>query len=267
MQLARQFSRPVSQTVPWRWAIVGILAGLALAMVLLAPAAWVAKALEKITSGRLQLIETVGTVWTGSGRLLLTGGTASRDSAALPGRVDWKLRFDGLALVLQLHAACCTSRPLEVRARPGRLGVSLQVFDSQSAWPVSVLTGLGSPWNTLQANGTLSLATHDLSLLWSQQLSIVAGQADLTAIGLTSNLTTLKPMGNYQLMLMGGDAVEVRLSTLDGGLQLSGSGRWAGPRLTFEGRASAAPGYETALENLLNIIGRRSGTQSIFTLG
>ena len=267
MQRASHFSRSTSEAVPWRSAIVGILAGLMLATVLLAPAVWLAKALSQMTAGRMQFIEPVGTVWTGSGRLLLTGGTGSHDSAVLPGRVDWKLRFDGLALVLELHAACCTPRPLQVRAQPRWRGISFQIFDGESEWPASVLTGLGAPWNTVQANGTLRLATHDLSLLWSPQQPMVAGQAKLTAVGLTSSLTTLKPMGSYQLMLLGGDVVEVRLVTIEGSLQLSGSGRWVGPRLTFEGRASAAPGYETALENLLNIIGRRSGKQAIFNLG
>lgn len=267
MLASRHLSSSTAETIPWRWAAFGIMAGLMLAMVWLAPAIWLATALDKTTSGRIRFIETAGTVWTGSGRVLLTGGDGSRDNATLPGRVDWKLRLNGFALGLELNAPCCTPRPLQARVQPRRHGVSVQIVDGASAWPASLLEGLGAPWNTLQANGTLRLTTQNLSLLWLQQQLTVAGQAALTAVAVSSNLTTVKPMGSYQLLLSGGDAVEVRLTTIDGSLQLSGSGRWVGPRISFEGSASAAPGYETALENLLNIIGRRSGTRSIFTLG
>ena len=37
--------------------------------------------------------------------------------------------------------------------------------------------------------------------------------------------------------------------------------------MRFDGEASAAPGREDALSNLLNIIGRRQGARSLITLG
>ena len=40
-----------------------------------------------------------------------------------------------------------------------------------------------------------------------------------------------------------------------------------GGRLRFRGDARAAPGNETALANLLSIIGRREGTRSLLTFG
>ena len=260
-------SRPSAATVPWRWAMFGGMLGLILATTWLAPAVWLATVLDRATSGRMQLAETVGTVWTGSGQLILTGGAGSRDRAALPGRVNWKLRPDGLALGLELNAGCCTPQPLQVRAQPRWGGVSVQIFDSASEWPASMLKGLGAPFNTLQADGSLRLITQNLSLEWLKQQPTLAGRAELTAVALTSSLTTLKPMGSYQLLLLGGNAIDVRLATLEGNLQLSGSGRWLGSRLRFEGIASAAPGYEAVLANLLNIIGRRNGAASIITLG
>jgi hypothetical protein len=50
-------------------------------------------------------------------------------------------------------------------------------------------------------------------------------------------------------------------------LQLSGSGEWAAGRLRFRGQASAAPGFEAVLGNLLNIIGRRQGAVSLISIG
>ena len=96
------------------------------------------------------------------------------------------------------------------------------------------------------------------------------GQAQLDALGMSTRLSTLRPMGSYRLVLQGGrhgEAPTLQLSTLDGALLLSGSGQWVGQRLRFTGEARAAPEREAALANLLNIIGRRSGARSIITLG
>jgi general secretion pathway protein N len=67
--------------------------------------------------------------------------------------------------------------------------------------------------------------------------------------------------------LQGGPQSTLRLETLDGSLQLTGSGQWVGSRLRFRGEAAAAPEREAALANLLNIIGRRSGPRSIISIG
>ena len=262
-----QPSHSPAESVTWRWALFGGTLGLILAVVLLAPSSWLATALDRATSGRVQLVDTTGTVWTGSGQLLMKGGAQSRDSAALPGHLNWKLRLDGFALRLELNADCCSNKPLQARAQPRWGGVSVQIGDSASEWPAYLLAGLGAPWNTLQAEGNLRLITQGLAFEWNKQQSVLAGRAELTAVAMTSSLTTLKPMGSYQLSLVGGKTNEFKLVTLEGGLQLSGSGRWVGPKLSFEGIASAAPGYEAELANLLNIIGRRNGSRSIITLG
>ncbi len=59
----------------------------------------------------------------------------------------------------------------------------------------------------------------------------------------------------------------LQLDTLEGPLQLSGHGQWAGTRFRFEGEASAAPQRLDALSNLLNIIGRRDGARSLIKVG
>jgi len=74
-------------------------------------------------------------------------------------------------------------------------------------------------------------------------------------------------MGSYRLRLDGGSPAVLRLSTLEGSLQLNGSGQWIGSRLRFEGVASAAPDRLDALSNLLNILGRREGARSIIKVG
>ncbi|MBT9511395.1 MAG: type II secretion system protein N [Acidovorax sp.] len=247
------------------------MAGVLPAVIAFAPAHWLAEGAAHATQGQVQLLQVRGTVWTGSAQLVLTGGNASKDRAALPGRVDWRLRPALGGLSLQLQAGCCTPEPLRARVHAHWGGMALSVADGQSQWPAALLAGLGTPWNTLQPQGQLALQTRALTLRWTAGRMALAGQAQLDARAMSSRLSTLRPMGSYRLVLQGGkDAQEMptlTLSTLDGALQLSGTGQWVGQRLRFAGEASAAPEREAALSNLLNIIGRRNGARSIITVG
>jgi general secretion pathway protein N len=48
---------------------------------------------------------------------------------------------------------------------------------------------------------------------------------------------------------------------------LAGHGQWVGGKLQFNGEASSAMEHQSALSNLLNIIGRRDGARSVIKLG
>nr|WP_309246731.1 type II secretion system protein N [Ramlibacter montanisoli] len=127
--------------------------------------------------------------------------------------------------------------------------------------------GPGHPWNTLQLDGEVRLTTQGLSVEWVEGRPVVAGRAELVALRVASRLSTLRPMGSYRITLEGGSQATLRLETLEGSLQLSGTGQWVGRRLRFRGEASAVPGREAALANLLNIIGRRTGERSLISIG
>lgn len=259
--------RAAREAAPWLWAWAGGLLGLVLALVLFAPARWLATAVGNASGGQLLLDDPRGTVWDGSAQLVLTGGAGSRDAAALPGRLQWSLgpRIDGVAA--RLRADCCMDRPLDAQVHLRWGGLRVDVGDSISQWPASVMAGLGTPFNTLQFDGDLQVSTRGLSVEWAAGRPQVRGRAELLALRLASRLSTLRPMGSYRITLQGGTPATLRLETLEGSLQLAGSGQWVGSRLHFRGEASAAPDHETALANLLNIIGRRSGPRSIISIG
>jgi len=252
---------------PWGWALAGALAGVLPALLAFAPAHWLATAVGRASGQQIQLQAPSGTVWTGSAQLVLTGGPGSQDRAALPARLHWRLRPTWGGLRAELRADCCTPAPLLLRLGLHWGGARVALADGQSQWPAAVLTGLGTPWNTLQPQGQLALQTRALAVQWAAGRMVLSGQAQLDARAMSSRLSTLRPMGSYRLVLQGGEVPTLALSTLDGALQLSGSGQWVGNRLRFAGEASAAPEREAALSNLLNIIGRRSGARSIITLG
>jgi general secretion pathway protein N len=263
-------SRPATRSAPWSWAMVGALVGLLLGLGWFAPARWLAWAVERGTAQQVLLREPRGTVWTGSAQLVLAGGIDSRDASALPGQLDWRIRPSWRGLQAALQASCCMLKPWQLRIEPRWTGAYLHIGDGQSHWPATVLTGLGTPWNTVQPEGTLALSAHGLSLQWVAGRMLIDGRLQLQANDLSSRLSTLKPMGSYRLTLAGGgdDAVPaLRLETLTGSLSLRGSGQWVGSRLRFSGEASATPDRVDALSNLLNIIGRRNGLRSVIQVG
>ena len=251
----------------WAWAAAGIGLGLAIALVLFIPASWLAARVERATAGRVVLAEPRGTLWNGSANVRLTGGEGSNDMMSLPSPVHWRIRPRWNGFRAELATACCTPEPLALRVRPGIGHTAIHVEDGRSQWPASLLAGLGTPWNTLQLEGELILSTRDLSVEWVEGRLALAGQAELQAQRIASRLSTLRPMGSYRITVSGGATPNLQLQTLDGALQLSGSGQWVGSRLHFNGVATAAPGREEALANLLNIIGRRSGGRSVITMG
>jgi len=257
------------------WNLAGALLGMLLAMVMFAPASWLARGVAAASNQQLLITETRGTVWNGSGMLVLTGGGGSRDASILPGRLSWSIGLRPSGLLLRASQACCLNGELQMLLQPGlgRFEITLSnQADWLARWPAAWLAGLGTPWNTLQLGGSLRLSAHDLSLQFSQGLWRQSGQIELDLSNLSSRLSTLAPLGNYRLQIIpdagNSGASSISLSTLDGALLLSGQGSLGGPGKTyFKGEAASAPGRETALNNLLNIIGRRQGARSVISIG
>lgn len=256
---------------PWRWAVIGSVLGLLVASTLFAPAAWLGSALALASQGRVVLNEPSGTVWNGSGQLVLSGGLGSRDATTLPGRIQWRLKptatFNLQALIV---ADCCTTQSVDVLISPHLNGATALVQPSQSTWPATLLTGLGAPFNTIDLQASLKLNTQVLKLEWINKQLKLEGNAALDVLDASTRLSTLRPVGSYRLSFQGGqDAAlpSLKLETLSGSLLLSGSGQLTGNRWRFNGEASAAPGFEAALNNFLDILGRRVGPRSIITVG
>ena len=109
------------------------------------------------------------------------------------------------------------------------------------------------------------LQTATASVAVIAQLAGASG----TIYAQTANSGSVRPGEPVTLnfTFTGGPVPSLQLDTIEGALQLKGSGSWVGSRLRFTGEASAAPDREAALANLLNIIGRRNGSRSLITVG
>jgi len=263
--------KPAPSRSTRRMAWLGALLGGLLALLLCAPASWLAAGLAQASQGRLQLLGAQGLWWAGSALPMLTGGPGSRDAMLLPSRLRWRIGLGWGEVRLYLAQDCCAPAGLTLRARPrwGHIGLALDATASPAQWPAAWLEGLGAPWNTLKPGGQLALESTGLTADWSAQGLRLDGQLQLTLSQTTSRLAMVEPLGDYRITLQAtpGQPTNVLLQTLSGALLLSGSGH-IGPRgLRLRGTASAAPEQAAALNNLLNLIGRRQGAQSILSIG
>jgi general secretion pathway protein N len=257
---------------PWAWACAGLLLGALAGGLVYAPARWLAGALVW-ADAPLQLHNPSGTVWQGDAQLVLR--SQAQEQTALPGRVRWNIRpawqdrSPGLRMAWQ--ADCCLDAPWVWHATGGLQSVELRLSDLPAGrglrLPAALLVGLGTPWNTLQLDGQLVLETRNLQLLASAGSARLEGEVVLDALRLSTSLSTLKPLGSYRVALRGGTSTRLTLTTLEGALQLSGTGELSPGRLVFDGEARAAEDREEALSNLLNIIGQRQGARSLIHLG
>ena len=174
-----------------RWGWWGAGAGAVLGLIAYAPAPWLAKAVVSATDGRLLLADAKGTIWRGDAVAVLTGGPGSRDARALPGRLNWSMRLglQGVSLILQQD--CCIQTPLVLQIQPAwsgavlrvatqaQPGLPLQTAGEVGHWPAAWLGGLGTPWNTLQLGGSISLATPGLEIDTAGGRLKYSGRADV----------------------------------------------------------------------------------------
>jgi general secretion pathway protein N len=278
------FAESTLQEVAWqrkrgaavRWAVAGGLLGALVALLVFAPAAWLARAVASFTNDRVLLTDARGSIWNGSAVAVLSGGPDSRSASALPGRISWTVKPGLTSMDLLATHACCINGTLTLRVQPGltRSVVSLVPTSGQQGvgqWPTAWLMGLGTPWNTVQPGGTMRLTSPGFSLEQSQGRLRFIGDATLDINGMSSRLSTLPMLGTYRVAVKGdaasGGNANVTLTTLQGPLEMKGYGQWAGGDLKFRGEATAAEGQQEALNNLLNIIGRRQGGASIISIG
>lgn len=257
-----------------RWWALGLLSGCLLAVLTWPPATWLARAVDKASHGRLMLAEAQGTLWQGNALTVLTAGEGMRDALVLPSRLHWRVAPFWGGLQLKLTQEGTLNGTLQLEWRPGWKTQQLAVLPDAGGvvgrWPAGWLEGLGAPLNTLRPGGELQLSTEALTLHSTGQGWQMRGQATLDLLQASSRIATVAPLGSYRISFSSPQAlgpVQLSLATLEGALQLSGSGQIDPKGLHLQGQAQAAPGFEAALNNLLNIIGRREGVLSRISIG
>lgn len=229
-----------------------LLAAFAAFLVVLAPATLLDAGLRHATAGKLRLAQAQGTLWSGSGQLELvnatmTGGVGKDLSWTLQPRSLWRGRLD--FDVLMDHA---TSRfPVRLSARTIELGnVDFVLPASALGLAVPRIAPLG-----LRGDLVFHIAR------FSNVAGKVSTDATVTWKDASSALTTVAPLGSYQLRINDTAGVmNALLSTSSGPLYLDGSGssRGRGP-LTLAVTARVDAQQRAQLTPLLRLIAIERG--------
>ena len=251
----------------WSGSIVALLVGIALSVVIWLPASAPTVMVAKITEGRLDFRHERGTVWAGSTELALVKPNKSDDSVSIPGRIHWRWRWQGWIPELVVNSDCCFSQPVTFKLFLGSEQWQLSMSDVKMNFPLAILEGLGAPFNTLKPHGDLQIKTRKIKMTLADRMMKISGGAEFEIGSLSSVLSQVKPIGTYTVTAKGqGDRISFTLSTRSGDLQLRGSGELRQKTFRFNAEATSSPGYELAMSNLLNVIGRRSGNRSIISM-
>jgi general secretion pathway protein N len=203
-------------------------------LILDAPANWLAKELYGLSDGQVTLADASGTIWHGSAVLSLSG-TLDRPGAslALPGRVAWQ--FSGLGSKGMRWNVEGESLILPVEAEVGLSSVKINA--GTASLPCELLDTLGGALQTLQLRCQASIGWQTLSL---PVTSTSQNQGTVTLQNLTSALSVVRPLGDYQLdWHQNATGVGYTVATQRGPLEITGQGSEPGG---FKGEARIASG-------------------------
>ncbi|MCK9685447.1 type II secretion system protein N [Scleromatobacter humisilvae] len=167
------------------------------------------------------------------------------------------------------------------KVTPGMSGAdsaALAAATPLGQWPMGWLEGRGFPWNTIHPGGVLTLSTHNLSFALKNGHWSTLGSAQVEIRQASSRLTTLDSLGTYRVLIQPDPSTQVNpgdgasrdlvwISTIDGALLIDGRGLIGATGVRIRAEAHAAAGSEAALNNLLNLIGRRNGAMSDISIG
>ena len=256
----------MSQKTVFIWVGAAILSTVATAFIFL-PASWLAFFLEKQTAGRLSLGEVQGSFWRGSAFVGGASGLNSPVTPLFPGRFSW--RISPMILLGQIDVELENAAVLSSAAKLlGNLSQWRLAASSLSLSPER-LEALGAPLNTIGPSGQLRLNWNMLEFTRYAEKIDVTGSMQLTMIDMASRLSSIKPLGSYQLSFdWRGQIADIVLATTKGPMLLSGNGNLNGGRFQFSGKAMAEVGQEEKLANLLNLLGqrRRDGDKDVIAL-
>jgi general secretion pathway protein N len=232
------------------------------------PANFVLRVLPTDISNLIAFDQIRGTVWTGSAQVSLRSQDASAQLRKLPGRLSWRWSLQGGAPRIGVTIDCCLAQSIGLDLKVKDAQAIVSFTNTQITLPLSLSEAAGAPFNTLKLNGELILQTKSLRLIFEQNALKVYGDALVELIGVSTVMSAVKPIGSYAIQVNGrGDVISLKLDTKSGAMRLRGAGEIAYRKWRFDGVASSAPGYELAMSNLLNVVGRRSGNQSVIAMG
>jgi general secretion pathway protein N len=247
---------------PLKWAAFAVLGLILFGVFLLfsLPAAWMDRGLAHLSGNLLTLDRPAGSLWRGSGELVVRSAAPS----SVATRIEWRINPLWL-LAGRLQVRLQAAGSVEARATV-RLAWRKLVLNELSADLPGELAGLFLPAAaTIGAGGRLHVAADDFTL----DAGGAHGNAELVWREAGARLIGLTNAGDYKLDLTGRGAVaEIRLTTLRGNLEIAGVGQWqvAGNGQVQITGTVVPRAREPQFEPLLQLLGgEREGDRYKFT--
>jgi hypothetical protein len=198
------------------------------------PASWFSWGLNRYTHDSVRLDPLSGSLWHGQGRLVVNYPSSIPNDFGL---TEWRINPLWL-LTGQIRTTLNTES--SAGKSSGTLVVSRSGFtlkDTDAVFPVTLISQLYPAAGMIGPTGKVRLRTVDLAL--SPQA--LRGNATLEWLDAGSTLSTVRPLGDYQIDITGmGKTANLKLTTPHGALALAGQGQWqlATGQLQFNGTAT-----------------------------
>lgn len=252
------FLNTAGKSFPKRFWVIALLVVLAICLSQI-PASSLATVVDSRSGCRVVLHKSTGTIWNGSAAIGFSEpdlvGDSCRAPVALTERFTWKTHCS------LMNGQCLVEINFVSLNKPLIATLSLnqiKVAAGEMSLPASILEAFGNPWSTLRPRGQLIAQWSDL-----QKGSDTAGTVRLNVINLSSPISTVKPLGSYQIKANLGQAgASFVIDTTAGPLLLNGKGEVGakdGSGIHFLGSAHAAPEAEDSLIGLLSLLGKKDG--------
>jgi len=218
------------------------------------PASWFAWGMYKYSRGSIRLDPIAGSLWHGNGRVVVYyPPTTPHDLGNVQWRINplWlfagKLQSNWRAESPEIH--------VNTTLRLGAGGVTL--LDTDAALPAQAAAAFYPAASLISPQGQLRIQIPKLTL----DRNGITGGGDIQWQNAGSSLTTVQPLGNYRLEIAAtGKTAALKLSTLQGALDLSGQGQWQIQTGQILLTGNATPRERAGeLEPLLQLIGADTG--------
>jgi hypothetical protein len=219
------------------------------------PASWFAWGLNRYTQGTIRLDPIAGSLWSGSGRLVVYyPQTTPHDF----GQTEWRINplwlFAGrVQLSLQDNR-----QDRQIKTTLGVARNSFMLMDTDTELPAPFIARIYPPLSLISPQGKVRISAAELVLA----PETVKGAAAVEWLNAGSSLSSVQPLGDYRLDIMGaGGNADLKLTTMRGDLGLTGQGQWQPAEGQFRLTGSAQPSARAAeLEPLLKLMGDDQGS-------
>lgn len=221
----------------------------------LAPASWLAWAVNQKSGIAFSLTQTRGTIWSGEGRLgFPVKPTHSIDLGLISWHLSpWQLLTGAINLSITAQSSSRQiATDITLRHR------QIQLANTSIQVPAQLVKEFYAPAALISLSGQIHIKSDN----WTVTPDGIEGEIELLWRGASSAILGNQPFGDYRLVATGkGPRLQLRLITLKGDLELKASGAWdimgsGALNLSGTARARARP---KQFEPLLMLLGKKQG--------